>query len=175
MFFSAESLQNISEIDRDELLQLDDRDLADHCTVDVFVGKGPGGQHRNRNYTAVRVVFKYDRSFAAEDCTSRSQQQNLSGALNKLRIMLAIFWRKKTDANIAYTHLNNNNRLYAFELAKLLDAVTDAKFDHKLAAEKSGVSNTFLLKELARDHRVWEIFQKSRQALDLSELKKPGN
>ena len=105
MFFSAESLQNISEIDRDELLQLDDRDLADHCKVDVFVGKGPGGQHRNRNYTAVRVVFKYDRSFAAEDCTSRSQQQNLSGALNKLRIMLAIFWRKKTDANIAYTHL----------------------------------------------------------------------
>ena len=68
MFFSAESLQNISEIDRDELLQLDDRDLADHCKVDVFVGKGPGGQHRNRNYTAVRVVFKYDRSFAAEDC-----------------------------------------------------------------------------------------------------------
>ena len=175
MFFSAESLNNITQIDRDSVLLMSNADLLDCCSMDVFVGKGPGGQHRNRNYTAVRLVFRYDKNFTVEESSSRSQKQNIELALNKLRTELAMFWRKKPAENSVYTHLNSGNQLYAFELAKFLDVLADSEFEHKIAAQKLGVSNTILLKELARDYRIWEIFQQSRKFLNKSELKKPGN
>lgn len=173
MFFSTIITENSVKIDRDALLLMSDGDLADHCSMEVFVGTGPGGQHRNRNYTAVRVRLKNFDDIIAEESSFRSQKQNLSAALNKIRIKIAVSWRKNYPENGVYTHLNENNPLYAFELAKLLDAVVQCKFDHKMAAVLTGLSGSKLLKELSRNYEVWTDFQAARNEFGLSELKKP--
>lgn len=173
MFFSTVTLENAPEVDRDALLSADDRTLADFCRMEAFVGTGPGGQHRNRNYTAVRVRLKCLDSIVAEESAFRSQKQNLSSALNKIRLKIALCWRKSYPENAAYIHLSENNTLYALELAKLLDAVVQNNFDHKAAAESTGLSASKLMKELARNWKVWAEFQAARSELGLSELKKP--
>ena len=76
MFFSTVTAGNSIKIDRDELLLMSDDCLADLCRIEAFVGTGPGGQHRNRNYTAVRVRLKNIDSIVAEESAFRSQKQN---------------------------------------------------------------------------------------------------
>ena len=173
MFFSTIGPEIVLEPDRDKLLTADDSTLADFCSIEAFVGTGPGGQHRNRNYTAVRIRLKNYRNIVAEESSFRSQKQNLSAALNKLRLEIALSCRKSYPENCVYTHLNENNPLYACEFAKLLDAAVQCNFDHKKAAELTGLSASKFLKELARDYRVWTEFQAARAELGLSELKKP--
>ena len=173
MFFSTVTAENTIKIDRDELLLMSDSDLTDLCTVEAFVGTGPGGQHRNRNYTAVRIRLKKMSDIVAEESAFRSQKQNLNSALNKLRIKIALSWRKSYPETAVYTHFNENNPRYALELARLLDAVVQYKFDHKMAAAITGLSGSKLLKELSRNYEVWNDFQAARAGLGLSELKKP--
>lgn len=173
MFFSTVTLENAPEVDRDALLSADDRTLADFCRMEAFVGTGPGGQHRNRNYTAVRVRLKKMDFIVAEESSFRSQKQNLGSALNKIRLKIALGWRKDYPENTFYTHLNESNPLYAIELARLLDAVLQSNFDHKKAAELTGLSASKLLKELSRNYEVWAEFQAARAETGLSELKKP--
>ena len=173
MFFSSTDIKIISDLDRDAVLSLDDRQLLELCRVKAFTGSGPGGQHRNRNYTAVRIIFKRLPEFSAEDYVNRSQKQNIASALQKLRIKMALLWRKDALELYNYTHLNTSNILYALELARLLDAVVQYKFDYKMAAAITGLSGSKLLKELSRNYEVWNDFQAARAGLGLSELKKP--
>jgi hypothetical protein len=173
MFFSTVTAENSVKTDRDELLLMSDECLADLCRIEAFVGTGPGGQHRNRNYTAVRVHLKNFENIVAEESSFRSQKQNLNSALNKIRIKIAVSWRKSYPEDAVYTHLNENNPRYALELARLLDAVVQYKFDHKMAAAVTGLSGSKLLKELSRNYEVWDDFQAARAAAGLSELKKP--
>jgi hypothetical protein len=173
MFFSTVDPETPFLPERDELLLRSDAELADICRIDVFCGTGPGGQHRNRNYTAVRLVTKVPAGFTAEESSFRSQKQNLEAALQKLRLLLAFAWRKTPPERFNYTHYNENNPNYPLELAKLLDVVCDCKFDHKNAALRANITPTRLLKELAREYIVWQEFQKCRLESGLSELKKP--
>ncbi len=160
--------------DRDVFLQMSDRELSDCCRIDVFCGSGPGGQHRNRNYTAVRLVFKLFPHWVCEDVTSRSQKQNLTNALCKMRRLIAVKWRKPSGEKlIAYKHCNQSNSQYAMELARLLDVLYDCQLEHKAAAARLGISGSKLLKELATEHEVWNAFQVLRAEAGLPELKRP--
>ena len=174
MFFSESAPVPVGTFDRDELLLMSDDKLADLCSIDAFVGKGPGGQHRNRNYTAIRVVLKCAENISAEETAFRSQKQNLQSALNKLRYKIAVTFRKTVPQAAAYTHLNSGSQLYAFELAKIIDVVSACRCDHKEAAAVLNMSNTKLLKELARDYQVWEAFIADRKTLGLKPLERPG-
>lgn len=176
MFFSIKSTilpDNAPEIPRNEYLLMNDRELLEHCKVESFVGSGPGGQHRNRNYTAVRLSLKKLPELSAEDSSSRSQKQNISSALQKLRILIACSWREKPADTVEYKHFNENNINYAHQLAIMLDITVDSKFDHKLSALRLTLSNSMYLKEMAREYSVWQQFQAARAELGLPELKLP--
>ena len=173
-FFSTVTGKIDAQYDRDAILVKSDRDLADMCNIDAFTASGPGGQHRNRNYTAIRVTLKIAPELVCSDTVSRSQKQNLEAALQKMRIKIACSWRKKAPELSDYQHLNEKNQLFALELAKLLDMVCACNFDHKSAAVRLGISNTMLLKELSRLPEVWQHFRSCRAELGLSELKLPG-
>src|SRR5437867_7061574 len=68
--------------------ELADPDLLALCDVQVHRAGGPGGQHRNKTETAVRLVHRPS-GVTAEGKDERSRARNLSRALERLREKLA--------------------------------------------------------------------------------------
>jgi protein subunit release factor B len=62
--------------------------LLAECEVSVFVGGGPGGQHRNKTESAVRLVHPAT-GITVTATERRSQAQNREAALERLRARLA--------------------------------------------------------------------------------------
>jgi ribosome-associated protein len=65
----------------------DDDALLAHCEVDYFVAGGPGGQHRNKTASAVRLVHT-PTGLTVTATERRSQFMNRSMALERLRAAL---------------------------------------------------------------------------------------
>jgi len=68
-------------------LTLDDEALLRACEVSTFVGGGPGGQHRNKTASAVRLVH-LPTGVTITATERRSQAQNRGVALERLRAAL---------------------------------------------------------------------------------------
>jgi protein subunit release factor B len=68
--------------------ELSDDALLAQCEVQVHRAGGPGGQHRNKVETAVRLVHQPS-GVVAEGKDERSRTQNLGNALERLRGKLA--------------------------------------------------------------------------------------
>jgi len=66
------------------LLALDDDTLRAQCDESFFVGPGPGGQHRNKTSTAVRLVHRPS-GLTVVVTEHRSQWMNRQRALERLR------------------------------------------------------------------------------------------
>jgi protein subunit release factor B len=62
--------------------------LLAECEVSVFVGGGPGGQHRNKTESAVRLAHG-PTGITVTATERRSQAQNRAVALQRLRERLA--------------------------------------------------------------------------------------
>jgi len=65
-------------------LRLSDDDLFAQCDVDVFVASGPGGQHRNKTESGVRLSHRPS-GLVITATERRSQLQNKGVALERLR------------------------------------------------------------------------------------------
>lgn len=68
--------------------ELDDDALLAQCEVQVHRAGGPGGQHRNKVETAIRLVHGPS-GVTAEGKDQRSKTQNLRAALGRMREKLA--------------------------------------------------------------------------------------
>jgi len=77
-------------------LSLDDRALAAECDVHLYRSSGPGGQHRNKVSSAVRLRHR-PTGIAAHADGSRSQHDNRRMALRRLRMNLACRHRLGID------------------------------------------------------------------------------
>jgi ribosome-associated protein len=64
--------------------QLSDEALLAQCDVQTHRASGPGGQHRNKAETAVRLVHEPS-GVVAEGKDQRMQSANLRSALGRLR------------------------------------------------------------------------------------------
>lgn len=62
--------------------------LAAECDEEFFVAGGPGGQHRNKTASGVRLVHR-PTGVTVTATERRSQAQNRSAALSRLRERLA--------------------------------------------------------------------------------------
>jgi len=62
----------------------DPKDLERECDLSFFRASGPGGQHRNKTETAVRVVHR-PTGIAAAATEERSQFRNRQVALERLQ------------------------------------------------------------------------------------------
>jgi len=162
--------------DRDEFLAMDDDTLCRYCTFEFFKGSGPGGQHRNKVSSAVRVKLEA-LGLAAEDCSERTQHRNRSRALEKLRRAIVISIRKplagaagggEDDASsgIPFECSIRNPRYHLFA-ALLLDRLEASGFDQRQVAEIYGVSPTALIRKTAADPVLWTWCQQRRRELGL--------
>jgi ribosome-associated protein len=64
-----------------------DEQLWKECDVEVFTGPGPGGQHRNKTASAVRLTHR-PTGIRVTATERRSQAQNREVALSRLRARL---------------------------------------------------------------------------------------
>ena len=77
-------------------LALTDAELLSQCRFDRFRVSGPGGQHRNRRDTAVRLVHS-PTGLAGQASERRSQARNREMALQRLRRTIALELRRPVD------------------------------------------------------------------------------
>jgi len=72
----------------DDYLAMDDDTLLKQCDVHIYKSSGPGGQHRNKVSSAVRLLHRLTGINAHGD-DSRSQHENKRLAIKRLRMNLA--------------------------------------------------------------------------------------
>jgi hypothetical protein len=75
----------------------DDDELLAMCDIHIYKASGPGGQHRNKVSSAVRLAHRPS-GITANGNDSRSQHQNKRLALRRLRMNLACRLRMDFDA-----------------------------------------------------------------------------
>nr|XP_017244175.1 PREDICTED: uncharacterized protein LOC108216031 [Daucus carota subsp. sativus] len=92
---SSEKGSNFEAFGR-ELLGLSDEQLLSQCDQTTFKSSGPGGQHRNKRETAVRLKH-LSTGIVAQAAEDRSQHMNRASALTRLRTMLALKVRNTID------------------------------------------------------------------------------
>ena len=95
---STDRPQSQSRRSEDWLSQSDD-ELQRQCRVERFRVSGPGGQHRNKTDSAVRLVH-LSTGIVGYASERRSQHQNKAVALQRLRREIALAVRSDVDLTL---------------------------------------------------------------------------
>ncbi len=166
-------------------LSLDEKQFIRQCKIDAYAASGPGGQKRNRTYSAVRITHcKTDISVIAEE--SRSQAENKLKALKRLKKAVALNVRKdpshstfKIQTNIKEIfrkdrplHINIRNPLYPVFCATILDAIFLAEGSVSSASKILNTTTGKLNKALSRDRDLLNAVNTLRQNYNFKPLKK---
>jgi hypothetical protein len=161
---------------------LSDEQLLADCTVQFTRRSGPGGQHRNKVETAV-VLTHTPTGIRAEAGERRSQAQNRSVALFRLRFALAIQVRMPVDPQEQPSELwrsrstgrkltvNNEHADYPALLAEALDRVVAHEFELTTAADSLQVSTTQLARFLQQSPKAWKWVNDERLVRNLRPLR----
>lgn len=122
---------------------------------------GPGGQHRNKSWTGVRLVHR-PTGLSADGTERRSQGENRRAALRRLRLRLALSHREPLDDGHPLPSALWRRRVVAGGnlgvgerhpdvpalLAEALDVLAATDDDVALAAERLNVTTSRLLRLL---------------------------
>jgi len=165
-------------------LVLEEHLFLKQCQVDTYAASGPGGQKRNRTYSAVRIRHsKTGLSVIAEE--SRSQAENKIKALKRLKKAIALNIRKDPASSAFKLHetmrplfhqdsslrINIKNPLYPMFCATVLDAVFAAGGKTANVSEILKISTGKLNKILSRDRDLLGAANQIRQHFGLKPLK----
>jgi hypothetical protein len=169
----------------DYLLASDDA-LIGQCEVDRYRASGPGGQHRNKTESAVRLRHKLT-GVAAIGEDSRSQAENKVHAVRRLRSAIALDVREPVQLD-GYTP---SARLAAFvakgtaplgaktrqtgefwaAIAELLDLLVANNLEIGTSAQRLGISTGALSKLLLHDDSVGRAINDLRRAKGMRPLR----
>src|SRR5262249_38521203 len=169
----------------DQLLASDDALIA-QCEVDRYRASGPGGQHRNKTESAVRLRHKLSGIMAiGED--SRSQAENKIHAVRRLRRAIALELREpvrldgyapspRLAALVAggTAPLGARTRLtgeYWAAIAELLDLLVASGLEIGATAQRLGITTGALSKLLLHDDRVARTVNDLRRARQMRPLR----
>ena len=169
----------------DHLLASDDALIA-QCEVDRYRASGPGGQHRNKTESAVRLRHRLTGvSAIGED--SRSQAENKMHAVRRLRSAIALEVREP----IVLENFRPSARLAAFvakgtaplgaktrvtgeywaAMAELLDLLVAGEVEIATTAQRLGISTGALSKLLLHDDLVARTVNDLRRGKNLRPLR----
>jgi hypothetical protein len=169
----------------DYLLASDDALIA-QSEVDRYRASGPGGQHRNKTESAVRLRHKLSGVTAiGED--SRSQAENKIHAVRRLRAAIALEVREpvfletyapspRLAALVAggTAPLGAKTRLtgeYWAAMAELLDLLVANNLEIGTSAQRLGISTGALSKILLHDDAVGRAVNDLRRAKNMRPLR----
>ncbi|HVP10218.1 MAG TPA: peptide chain release factor-like protein [Phycisphaerae bacterium] len=160
----------------------DDAALLGDCAVDAYRSSGPGGQHRNKTSTAVRLRHQPTGLIViAED--SRSQHENKLRAIRRLRMAIAMEcrqainegWRPVGAVQDACTkagrvEISRRNPSYPLVAATILDAVAARGGRLREAGELLKLTTAQLSRFLTSDAKVLTAANRIRRANGLHPL-----
>jgi RF-1 domain len=169
----------------DYLIASDDGLIA-QCEVDRYRASGPGGQHRNKTESAVRLRHKLTGiSAIGED--SRSQSENKLHAVRRLRSALALEVREPVflenftpSARLAAfvaagtAPLGAKTRLtgeYWAAIGELLDLLVANNLEIGTSAQRLGITTGALSKLLLHDESVGRALNDLRRAKNMRPLR----
>lgn len=163
-----------------------DDELVRQCDVDRYRASGPGGQHRNKTESAVRVRHRAS-GVAAHADDSRSQHENKLRAVKRLRAHLALELRAPVElatftpgprlaALIAggAARLGEKTRQTAefwVAMAELLDVCFACGVEVAATAERVGLGTAALAKLLTADEQVLRTINQERARRGLRPLR----
>jgi hypothetical protein len=169
----------------DHLLVSDDA-LISQCEVDRYRASGPGGQHRNKTESAIRLRHKLTGATAiGED--SRSQAENKVHAVRRLRERIALDVREPVrldgfvpSARLAAfvaggtAPLGARTRLtgeYWAAIGELLDLLVAGDLEIGTTAQRLGITTGALSKLLLHDEHVARAVNDLRRAKGMRPLR----
>jgi hypothetical protein len=173
-------------VPRADYLLVGDDALIAQCEVDRYRASGPGGQHRNKTESAVRLRHKLTGvSAIGED--SRSQSENKLHAVRRLRAAIALQVREpvwletwtpspRLAALVAggTAPLGAKTRLtgtYWAGIAELLDLLLAGNLEIGATAQRLGISTGALSKLLLHDEQVARVVNDARRAAQMRPLR----
>jgi len=163
---------------RNELLELEDEALLRQCRQECFRASGPGGQHRNKTDSAVRLSVM-NGAITAQGSDHRSQHRNRADALRRLRNTIAIELRDPIASEHTAARwegswkLGKKDRRYPPFIAHVLDILAHYDWAVGLAADALGVSTGKLVRTLAHNPHLWNAVNQERSKLELVNLRRP--
>jgi hypothetical protein len=165
---------------------LADSALLAQCSIHRFRASGPGGQHRNKTDSAIRLHHR-PTGLEAKAVESRSQHENRARALRRLRLAIALTSREATDPAVhvpsttlasairdGRIRINPHNRLYPQIVGEVFDVLEAAGWRMSDAAAALRLTTAALGRFLEDDPTLWRAASQRRQALGLSPLRSQG-
>lgn len=162
---------------REQLLLANDATLLAQCEVDRYRASGPGGQHRNKTESAVRIRHLPTGVQAIAE-ESRSQAENKEIALRRLRAQFALRFREpislesyapspRLAALVAggAAPLGEKTRQtpgFWIAMGELLDVFLSDGCEVRATAERLGIGSSALSKLLLRDEGVAKVVNEER-------------
>ena len=162
--------------------QLDPDKLLEDCKVIQTKRSGPGGQHRNKVQTAIVIEHK-PTGCVAEASESRSQGENRSNAIFRLRLTLARQVRHYAELEdfvlpeVWAQRLRNgrivisaNHDDFPVLLCIAIDVLTLCDWHVSSASQQLCVSGSQLLKFIQLDRLTFERLNRERKMRGLRSL-----
>lgn len=163
-------------------LDYDDARLLAECRVDLHRVSGPGGQHRNKVASAVRLTHQLS-GLVSTAGERRSQHENRAVALARLReaISLAaraplpevIVWPERAQPVQGRLRVSDRNPALNHVIALTLDALAESGADLKPAATRLGLTPSSLAKFLYDHPKAWREAGRMRTVMELPPLRNP--
>lgn len=159
-----------SHPERNNWLNCEESRFLQDCQWSEFQSSGPGGQKRNRKYSAIRVThIPSGRTVTAVE--SRSQNENKATALKKIRRLIAMEIRCERSPALDTLVISMRNEKYPLLLAMLFDTLHQHNFSIADAAKALELSTNQLVKILAKDTDAWQKVNQERQKREMKALK----
>jgi hypothetical protein len=148
--------------------------LLEACRVERLRRSGPGGQHRNKVETAVRLLH-LPTDVTAEAGERRSQAENRRVALGRLRVNLALdvrrpcpadrepspLWRSRCRGGRIGVNVSHDD--FPTLLAEALDRIAAREGSVKQASEELGSTTSQLVKLLKKERRALVLVNRWRR------------
>lgn len=161
-------------------LNFTDAQLRRECMVDTHRTSGPGGQHRNKTESAVRLRHEPSGLVVTGE-ERRSQHQNMGNALARLREAIAVQCRAPLPATFrwpenvqilgGHLRVSESNAGFYHILGSALDALAAFAGKPQDAAAYLGVSTSSYTRFLAKHAKAWEEANRIRAEQGLGRLK----